>query len=1088
MTTKTIDISNCETEPIRFPGAVQPHGALLVLSACSGIIEAASDSCATLLGLSAESLLRQPLSNLVGYAVQSELLLGPLKGLQPLVPISLNGKALCSRSSSNESGQILVDIEAIAPDAEQVAGRIAKCRQDIATLRRLRDIGLIAQAAADLFRNVTEFDRVMIYRFDEDWNGAVVAESRIDGIDPYLGLNFPASDIPGQARTLFQSSKVRQIPDVRYVPSALICLGDGKAIDLGLSSLRSVSPIHIEYLENMEVRSTLVGSLVVEGRLWGLLSCQHKSAAKYFGTAEREALGWVCEDIAALLETTTIRQRWEREHSLSVRRRKLVDAIREFDFKTLMQLGGSTDLLEVVAADGFALVVEDSIQTTGITPGADRIRELQRRRHERAASPTLFSSHALSHDLELADAGDGVAGALFVSLRGKPETTMIWFRNERSYSVRWGGDPDHPHFADESGRMSPRKSFAQFLQDIRGRSLAWSPEELESAKELGSLIEIEALREREAFTQTILDSIPEHLCVLDSRGVIVTVNKAWRRFAEGNGAPELVSTSLGINYRSICVSAVDRPGGSEAGAAWNGIEGVLSKRLEHFTLDYPCDSPAERRWFRMSVYPMIAPCEGVVVAHENITDRKLAAEKLLQSEARVTGILEGAADAIFIMDRQGFYRYVNHEATRLLGYDRDQLLRMSLRDLTPAKDLARVLHQFATILARGSLRSEMQLKRSDGVQLAVELNATVLPDGSVFGSCRDITERNNTLAALHENEERFRLAFVHSPIGMVLCHLDGHVFKVNSAVCRMTGFDEEEIIGRRLSDLVLRGSAASVEIDLFHKIALGKIDHFAVTQDQVHKDGRIYIAQNSISVIRDNANTPLYCIAHLEDLTERQRRQLEALAKQTLKAQEDERLRISRELHDEIGQSLGALKLTLKRAQRKSKSDESRTVLREASEGADHMLEAVMSIAYRLRPSQLDDLGLMPSLRWHIDKVVRPTGLSCYLSGNLNDARLHSELEVCFFRVAQEALNNVVKHARATKVEVMLDRSEDAITLSVRDNGIGFDVSRYYVNTDYPHSLGLIGMRERVAALRGRLQVQSTPEDGAVIMATLPLL
>ncbi len=154
--------------------------------------------------------------------------------------------------------------------------------------------------------------------------------------------------------------------------------------------------------------------------------------------------------------------------------------------------------------------------------------------------------------------------------------------------------------------------------------MPWLPEELASAAELVSLVEIEALREREAFAQTIQNSLPEHISVLDDKGVIVTVNNAWKRFAEANDAPDLAQTSLGVSYRDICAAAVGQPSGDEAGAAWAGIEAVLNKQLDTFSLDYPCDSPTQKRWFRMSVFPMIPPATGVVVAHQNITDRKQA--------------------------------------------------------------------------------------------------------------------------------------------------------------------------------------------------------------------------------------------------------------------------------------------------------------------------------------------------------------------------------------------------------------------------------------------------------------------------------
>ena len=412
-----------------------------------------------------------------------------------------------------------------------------QCRRDLAALRILDDVTAIADQAALLIRQLTGFDRVMIYRFDDSWNGEVLAEACVDGMEPYLGLHFPASDIPKQARDLFQSSQIRQIPDTHYFPSTLFALGNNKELNLGPSVLRSVSPLHIAYLKNMGVRATLVGSLVLEGRLWGLVSCQQKDEPKYFDPAKRDALGWLCEDLAALFELTLSRKRREREHELTRQRRKLVETIRKVDFRELLRSGNTADLLGVVGADGFALLLDDAIHITGRTPDIERIRELQSRRLERGNPSTLYSSEALVRDFALEEVNDGIAGALFVSVLPGPATTLIWFREERHLALRWGGDPEQAHSIDAKGQLSPRKSFALFLQEIRGKCRPWTQDELDSAAELGSLIEIEALRERDARLsyqhaqlRTLLESIPYLVWMKDSAGTYLVCNAEFERF------------------------------------------------------------------------------------------------------------------------------------------------------------------------------------------------------------------------------------------------------------------------------------------------------------------------------------------------------------------------------------------------------------------------------------------------------------------------------------------------------------------------------------------------------------------------------
>ena len=705
-----LDTSNCETEPIRFSAAIQPHGALLVLHATSGIIEGASDSSATFLGSAAANLLGQPVSHILGCAAQAALLGDPCDGREPLAPVSLRGENLRARPSINRTGQMLVDIEVEPGDSPSMQNPYHR-RQVFAGLRSLSEIPAIAQRSAELIRVMTGYDRVMLYRFDDAWNGEVIGEARIDGIVPYLGLNFPSTDIPTQSRELLCSRAVRLIPDVHYVPSALIAQDD-RPIDLGPSCLRSVSPMHIEYLRNMKVRATLVGSLIVEGRLWGLVSCQHLNEPKYFGSLVRDALGWMFEDLGSLIELTVLRSRRARERSLGARRRHLVDAVRKADLKALIHPVHSADLLGVVAADGFALLAKDSILTTGSTPSADRIRSLQRRRRANESTPTVFASNALGRDLQVEDAGDSVAGAVFVSLAYDPQVTLIWFRTERIDSVRWGGDPERMRIADAAGRLSPRKSFAQFTRAIRGQSLAWTPDELDSAAELGSLIEIEALREGEAFAQTILNSSPLQTAVLDTQGVIVSVNEAWNRFAAEN-SPGTPVHAIGSHYQRASDAAAGKPRGEDAARAWAGIEGVLHEARRYFTLDYSSNAADQHRWFRMTVFPMIAPLQGAVVAHEDITERKLIDLELENYRHRLETLVD---ERTAELERANAAAAATHRASiERLNADREAKIQSSKLEAMGTL-AAGIAHDFNNILA--------------GIVAYAELVDDDLPDGS----------------------------------------------------------------------------------------------------------------------------------------------------------------------------------------------------------------------------------------------------------------------------------------------------------------------------------------------------------------------
>ena len=731
-----LDTRSCEAEPIRYPGAIQPHGALLVLDPLSASIVAASESCGPLLGLQAQDLLGHSLASVLGAAASQALSAIDKGPLQPLRPLHLNGQSFSARSLRNATGQTLIDIEPGPPGNAVPPPMLYAMRAGLEDLRRLDSSAEVCSAAARLIGQLTGMDQVMVYRFDAHWNGEIVAEAAGPGVESYLGLRFPASDIPKQARELFKDCRVRLITDVHYHPSDLVARGDTPAFDLGLSNLRSVSPLHIQYLKNMGARATLVCALVVKDRLWGLVSCQHKHAPWYCSAAERHALGWLCQDLSALLEARLQSEHSARERCLAGRRRTLMDAVRALELSALMRPDHNADLLGVVGSDGFALLVDGSIQTTGVTPHPERIRPLNQSRRSRHPGSEPYASHALDQDLGPGPGDAGVAGALFVTVLRKPVVVMVWFRRERRHRLLWGGDPTQPHLADATGRLTPRTSFQQYVQEVTGQSEEWLPEELQSAGELVALVEIEALRTSEAFSKTILNSMTEHISVLDEHGVIVSVNDAWKRFAADNHAPELAQSSLGLSYRAICAAAAGQPCGGEAAQAWAGIESVLTHQAATFTMDYPCDSPERKRWFRMNVYPAHAPASGAIVVHEDITPRKQAelarersenAAQLAQAHQQLVAnqfAMESVGIGVAWTDfKTGRLLYVNRYLSELLGYSVDEMLTLCVPQITPEFPLEVYQQVSESVREVGKLTFESVCIARDQRSIPIEISA-----------------------------------------------------------------------------------------------------------------------------------------------------------------------------------------------------------------------------------------------------------------------------------------------------------------------------------------------------------------------------
>jgi two-component system sensor histidine kinase UhpB len=254
-------------------------------------------------------------------------------------------------------------------------------------------------------------------------------------------------------------------------------------------------------------------------------------------------------------------------------------------------------------------------------------------------------------------------------------------------------------------------------------------------------------------------------------------------------------------------------------------------------------------------------------------------------------------------------------------------------------------------------------------------------------------------------------------------------------------------------------------------------------------DNRLtWISINTEPLVLDGAVEPHGVVATFLDITERKRIQSEDLAAKIFAAQEEERARLSHDLHDEVGQTLTALKIAMIRAQHGCTGSVAQGCLDQAQQITERLMGDVRSLAHQLRPSELDELGLVASLRSHFDKVVRPLGLAVQFHENLGEDRLQAALELCCFRVVQEALTNCVRHAQAKAVSVMLERTPGVLKLQVRDDGIGFDKLRQGLPGDGgSNSLGLLGIRERVAAIGGQLQIHAVPGQGTGILVSFAL-
>jgi len=484
-----IDIASCEREPIRTPGAVQPHGFLLALAGgAQPQVVQVSDNLAQFTGLMPEAALQRPLADIIGAAGAAAL-------AQLLVDSELRERP--AYLTTLRLGDTAFDVLAHAWDALQILEFEPARDNHGAELQRLYPLvgdflnkindadsieALCAQAAADI-RALTGFGRVLVYSFDDEGHGNVLAESLADGYDSYVGQRFPASDIPRQARELYIANRVRIIQDANYTPSLLTPASNplsGKASDLSFAALRSVSPVHLQYMRNMGTLASMSVSLVVKGKLWGLISCHH---------AEPRMLSFhqrtVCEQLGQIL-ALHIKNRGdadELQFRLEVRRsmvRILGGLTQGADFIENLR-SVLPELLHFARAGGVAIVIDDRLTTFGDTPSDEQIRALSDWLGANVHEEVFHSGHLPAQYPPALEFTDSASGLLAMQISRIHQHYLLWFRPEHVYHIDWAGRPDGKEL--RAGQLTPRTSFQLWRETIHGSSTPWREGEVELAVE-----------------------------------------------------------------------------------------------------------------------------------------------------------------------------------------------------------------------------------------------------------------------------------------------------------------------------------------------------------------------------------------------------------------------------------------------------------------------------------------------------------------------------------------------------------------------------------------------------------------------------
>jgi light-regulated signal transduction histidine kinase (bacteriophytochrome) len=495
MNIRQADLASCEREPIHILGHIQSYGYLIAIQPERYTIVHVSQNIAQLVGVDADQLLGQPIQKLLEQTnVDAHSLVELLNvGSRHNTWDTMNpyrqiiGDRTWNLILHQHNGLILLEWEPSGDHTDELTNQqlVAQALTEVQSSRNLTDL---LHNTAQRVKTIIGFDRVMVYRFGADWHGKVVAEAREPHLEPFLGLHYPASDIPKQARELYKVNLVRLIADAKSQASPIVSLADwpaNKPLDLTHSVLRAVSPVHIEYLNNMGVQASMSISLLYRGELWGLISCHHYSP-RVVSFPARQTAKFVSQLLSAALEF----RKDEEDQTFRLQSLQNGQALHE----QLLEDGDVVrallkhpiTALDVTKGGGVAVLFNGQFHKLGQTPDETTTRALTEWLRSNNTE-TFFQTDRLPTLYPPASAFRDVgAGLLAITLSPDLDEYVLWFKPEQVQEVTWAGNPDKAVTIADDGqhRLSPRKSFAAWTQTVRDTSKPWSEAEVSTVVKL----------------------------------------------------------------------------------------------------------------------------------------------------------------------------------------------------------------------------------------------------------------------------------------------------------------------------------------------------------------------------------------------------------------------------------------------------------------------------------------------------------------------------------------------------------------------------------------------------------------------------
>lgn len=487
-----VDLTTCDREPIHILGRTQSYGVLIAVSS-DWIIQHVSENIEPVLQETPENLIGTPLDQIMPRKAMSRIRAKVLEGRETiarLFGIKILDPMTRYDVSIHQSGRHTI-IECEPKKYRDVdADTLSDVYPLIQRIRAAGEINQVVTEAARAVRLLTGFDSVMVYQFQGDASGSVVAEDRRSDLPSYLGLRFPASDIPVQARALYKRSLLRLIADVDDEGSLLYpqVSPEGAPLDLSLSVTRAVSPIHLEYLRNMGVQASMSVSIMRNGELWGLFACHHRSP-RYLEFERRTAVELFAHLFSYELTHLEEQERARAQSEMANLQTRLMALMAQGDELSESLIKVSSDLREVIAHDGMVLYTDGNFHQIGSTPTREEFAGLARFLNTTAASGVFASDSIGKQYKPAADCLDRFAGLMAIPISRRPRDYLVLFRREIATSVTWAGNPEKPVTPGPNGlRLTPRKSFEAWREIVAGHCSPWNEHSKHSAELLRVLL------------------------------------------------------------------------------------------------------------------------------------------------------------------------------------------------------------------------------------------------------------------------------------------------------------------------------------------------------------------------------------------------------------------------------------------------------------------------------------------------------------------------------------------------------------------------------------------------------------------------